>query len=262
MGKHTNEDCEDGILVTPDFVAVIDGSTSKSPSQLHPTMKNGRYCMILISMLLKEQPAELSLTEFCTVVTHFIHSFYPKDDSRYIANPQERLCASAAIFSSKHREIWLIGDCQCMVNGEITENSKPYEFSMAKKRSDIFDEECARHPDMILNNRIHHDYARDTILPQLINSMKYQNKTYAVIDGYPIYKEGIKIVPVKETPSEVVLATDGYPYLFPTLEESEYTLREQIASDPFNIRTFIATKGVMTGNCSFDDRAYIRFRTD
>ena len=59
--------------------------------------------------------------------------------------------------------------------------------------------------------------------------------------------------------SEVVLASDGYPFLKPTLAASEAALVEQIANDPQNIRSFIATKGIVEGNKSFDDRTYIRF---
>ena len=32
-GKHTAADCEDGIVITNDFAAVIDGSTSKTPTR-------------------------------------------------------------------------------------------------------------------------------------------------------------------------------------------------------------------------------------
>lgn len=59
--------------------------------------------------------------------------------------------------------------------------------------------------------------------------------------------------------SEIVLASDGYPFLKPTLAASEAALAEQIANDPHNIRSFIATKGIVEGNKSFDDRTYIRF---
>ena len=61
------------------------------------------------------------------------------------------------------------------------------------------------------------------------------------------------------SPSEVVLASDGYPFLKPTLAASEAALVEQIANEPQNIRSFIATKGIVEGNKSFDDRTYIRF---
>ena len=48
-GKHTKADCEDGMVITPWFAAVIDGSTSKTPRRLDPTMKNGRLAMLIIS---------------------------------------------------------------------------------------------------------------------------------------------------------------------------------------------------------------------
>ena len=49
IGKKSPEACEDGMVVTDDFIAVIDGSTSKTPKHLNPDMKNGRYAMKLIS---------------------------------------------------------------------------------------------------------------------------------------------------------------------------------------------------------------------
>ena len=64
---------------------------------------------------------------------------------------------------------------------------------------------------------------------------------------------------IPSSSSEIVLASDGYPFLKPTLAASEAALAEQIANDPQNIRSFIATKGIVEGNKSFDDRTYIRF---
>ena len=49
IGKKSSEACEDGMVVTDDFIAVIDGSTSKTSKHLNPDMKNGRYAMMLIS---------------------------------------------------------------------------------------------------------------------------------------------------------------------------------------------------------------------
>lgn len=97
--------------------------------------------------------------------------------------------------------------------------------------------------------------------------------------GFPIYQEGVKVVALKtkpvsssietyfqeqtkpvSSPNEVVLASDGYPFLKPTLAESEAALLHLIAHDPQCIHDFIATKGLVAGNKSFDDRTYIRFR--
>ena len=56
----------------------------------------------------------------------------------------------------------------------------------------------------------------------------------------------------------IVLASDGYPVLKRTLAESERELERIINNDPLCINLYKATKGVMQGYKSFDDRTYIR----
>lgn len=219
-------------------------------------MKNGRYAMLLIGKYIAQMPAQTSLTEFCTGITATISDIYRRkgiDLQRLSANPQERVTASAVIYSKYHNEIWMIGDCLCMVDGKLYENSKPYEDILAERRAAIIRESDNKEKFFI------HDSARDIIIPDMLRAMQEQNKTYAVIDGFPIPQDKIKVVKVSANTREVVLASDGYPFLCPTLAESEACLKEQIVRDPLNINTFKATKGMLTGNLSFDDRAYIRF---
>ena len=82
-----------------------------------------------------------------------------------------------------------------------------------------------------------------------------QNRHYAVIDGTPIYMGGTRLI---RACREVVLASDGYPFLLPTLRDSEEALARQLKDDPQNLSFFLATKGIVEGNLSFDDRAYVR----
>ena len=111
--------------------------------------------------------------------------------------------------------------------------------------------------DELLRN----DTARPTIIPRMLETMREQNKSYSVIDGFPIDRQHIKILPLDFNPWEVVLASDGYPFLKPTLAESEALLQQQRRDDPLNIGlAFQATKGFHPDFNSFDDRAYIRFR--
>lgn len=260
-GKHSQADCEDGIVVADNYIAVIDGSTSKTPKHYHPSMRNGRYAMTLISDYLRRAPASLSVNEFCTRVTQVIHQAYPLDDSQPRCSPEQRLCASAVVCNLQHKEIWMIGDCQCMVDGQLYTNDKPSEATIAEERSRLFPTLLAEHPDMVKDGRIVHDYARDAVLPKLIVSMRGENRTYAVIDGFEIFMPGVKVITLRRgEPHDIVLASDGYPFLRPTLQDSEAALKEQLANDPYNIHTFKATKGLMQGNVSFDDRALIRFR--
>ncbi len=286
IGKKSQEACEDGMVVTDDFIAVIDGSTSKTPKHLNPDMKNGRYAMMLISEYIREElKADASVDDFCQGVTAYIYNkVYEKlgVEERLKEHPEERLTASAILYSRTRNEVWMVGDCQAIIAGKLYENGKPYEEKIARKRVELIEQGLSPAE------------ARKQIEPLLIKAMlSGQNQTYTVIDGFPIYREGVKVVSVSDScsvqnsvsssdscsvqdtvscsdsvsasdtipssSSEIVLASDGYPFLKPTLAASEAALAEQIANDPQNIHSFIATKGIVEGNKSFDDRTYIRF---
>lgn len=286
IGKKSQEACEDGMVVTDDFIAVIDGSTSKTPKHLNPDMKNGRYAMMLISEYIREElKADASVDDFCQGVTAYIYNkVYEKlgVEERLKERPEERLTASAILYSRTRNEVWMVGDCQAIIDGKLYENGKPYEEKIARKRVELIEQGLSPAE------------ARKQIEPLLIKAMlSGQNQTYTVIDGFPIYREGVKVVSVSDSSSvqgsvsssdscsvqdpvscsgsasasdtipssssEIVLASDGYPFLEPTLAASEAALAEQIANDPQNIHSFIATKGIVEGNKSFDDRTYIRF---
>lgn len=245
-GKHTAADCEDGIVITNDFAAVIDGSTSKTPKRLDPSMKNGRFAMLLISEYIKQMPADYTMNDFCRGITLRIAKEYAKRGitEDMAKHPEERLTASAIIYSNSRKEVWMVGDCQAIIDGEYYDNSKPYEQEIAMQRATL------------IKNGMLPKEARRTIEPQLIKAMlEGQNRQYAVIDGTPIYMPGTRIVTASHC---VVLASDGYPTLLPTLHKSEEALAQHLTDDPQNITDFIATKGLVEGNVSFDDRAYIK----
>ena len=283
IGKKSPEACEDGMVITDDFIAVIDGSTSKTPKHLNPDMKNGRYAMMLISEYIREElKADASVDDFCQGVTAYIYNkVYEKlgVEERLKEHPEERLTASAILYSRTRNEVWMVGDCQAIIAGKLYENGKPYEQEIARKRVELIEQGLSPAE------------ARKQIEPLLIEAMlSGQNQTYPVIDGFPIYREGVKVVSVSDScsvqdsvpasdsvpcsdsvsasgtffvsSSEIVLASDGYPFLEPTLAASEAALAEQIANDPQNIHSFIATKGIVEGNKSFDDRTYIRFSVE
>ena len=286
IGKKSQEACEDGMVVTDDFIAVIDGSTSKTPKHLNPDMKNGRYAMMLISEYIREElKADASVDDFCQGVTAYVYNkVYEKlrVEERLKEHPEERLTASAILYSRTRNEVWMVGDCQAIIAGKLYENGKPYEEKIARKRVELIEQGLSPAE------------ARKQIEPLLIEAMlSGQNQTYPVIDGFPVYREGVKVVSLSDSSSvqdsvsssdscsvqdpvfcpgsasasdtipssssEIVLASDGYPFLKPTLAASETALAEQIANDPQNIHFFIATKGIVEGNKSFDDRTYIRF---
>ena len=240
IGKKSPEACEDGMVVTDDFIAVIDGSTSKTPKHLNPDMKNGRYAMMLISEYIREElKADASVDDFCQGVTAYIYNkVYEKlgVEERLKEHPEERLTASAILYSRTRNEVWMVGDCQAIIDGKLYENGKPYEEKIARKRVELIEQGLSPAE------------ARKQIEPLLIEAMlSGQNQTYTVIDGFPIYREGVKVVSVSDSSSvqgsvsssdscsvqdpvscsgsasasdiipssssEIVLASDGYPFL-------------------------------------------------
>lgn len=186
-GKKSPESCEDGLVVTADFIAVIDGSTSKTPHHLSPDMKNGRYAMVLISEYIQHELKPESMVEdFCEGVTSYIYNKVYRQqgiEEQMQAHPEERLTASAILYSKVKNEVWMVGDCQAIIDGKLYENNKPFEDIVARRRVEL------------IRQGFTPQEARKTIEPLLIQAMlEGQNKTYTVIDGFPIYQKGMKVV--------------------------------------------------------------------
>ena len=105
IAKNPKKKCEDGIVVTGDYIAVIDGSTSKTDRRFSLFRSNGRYCMQLISRYIRNAKGNLSCQQFCNGVSRAIASQYKKRDlERLAAHPEERLTASAIVYSRLNRQ--------------------------------------------------------------------------------------------------------------------------------------------------------------
>ena len=261
---------EDGIVVTADFIAVIDGSTSKSQYRHSLFSSNGRYAMKLVSSYIHHMPKNATCEAFMRGVTSYVRKHYKKSMlPRLAEHPEDRLTCSVIVFSRLCREIWMIGDCQCLVsqlnsqfsilNSQFIDNPKPYEAELAAMRA----KEVERLIDEghTVDELCRNDIARPVIIPHMIETMRNQNITYSVVDGFPIDRRHVRTITLDFRPYEIVMASDGYPFLYPSLEESEEALQHQRQNDPLNIGPhFQATKAFHPDNNSFDDRTYIRFR--
>ena len=228
-------------------------------------MSNGRYAMTIVSNFIRKMPANTSCHQLCVGVTAAIRKrylpFWKRDKENILEHllqhPEERLCASAIVFSRLRREVWLVGDCQCLIDGQFFENPKPYEQVLAEQRAKEVQRLLAT--GMTTEQILADDTARKAIIPTMLQEMQQQNVSYAVIDGFPIPETKVPVITLDFHPTEVILASDGDPFLCRTLEESETKLSEQKQNDPLNIGAYKATKGFLSGNDSFDDRTYIRF---
>ena len=259
VGKNPKKKSEDGIVVTNNFVAVIDGSTSKTKYRHSLFRTNGRYAMYLTARYIRQMSKTTTSEQFLRGVTAYIRKHYNKSMlPRLAEHPEDRLTCSAVVYSRLNREIWMVGDCQCMINGELFDNPKPAEAELAAMRAEEVKRLLAT--GVTQEELLRNDTARPVIIPRMLETMREQNVSYSVIDGFPIARQHVRIIPLDFRPWEIVLASDGYPILRPTLAESEEELQKLREEDPLNIGRFKATKAFHPDFNSFDDRSYIRLK--
>ena len=215
--------------------------------------------MQLTARYIRKMPKTTTSEAFFRGVTAYIRKHYKKSMlPRLAEHPEDRLTCSAVVYSRLNREIWMVGDCQCMINGELFVNPKPAEAELAAMRAEEVKRLLAT--GMTQDELLRNDIARPVIIPRMLETMRQQNVTYSVIDGFAIDRLHVRIIPLDFRPWEIVLASDGYPVLCPTLAESEEQLKKQREEDPLNIGRFQATKAFHPDFNSFDDRSYIRLK--
>jgi glycerophosphoryl diester phosphodiesterase len=261
--KGNIEDCEDAIIVTDNFACVIDGATSKS-DRLWNGNTSGFIASRIISEAIKSLPQEVSCCEAINNLTSSIANYYRKINifKELHDNPIHRFSAALALYSLYYSEIWMVGDCQCMTDNELHENTLLVDNVMSNARALYLHMELLK--GKATSKLLEHDTGKDFIKPLLEKQWMFQNSTidspytYGVIDGFEVPKNAVKIVEVKEGTKYIVLSSDGYPILKPSLDESERILKKIISEDPLCINLFKSTKGVMKGQVSFDDRAYVK----
>lgn len=247
-------------------MAVIDGTTSKTARRWE-AKTGGRVCAQIIDRALSQLPPEVTARGAVDAITVHIKDFYEERGVRELVqqDPSQRVTAALIVASLPRREVWFIGDCQCMLDGRLLQNTKPVDDITAQARAMFLETELQKGATIEVLRQ--HDTGREFILPLLKRQQLFQNNPaagpywYPIIDGFPVPDAGIRVEPIPGGTHTVVLASDGYPVLRDSLEASEQELRRILESDPLLFRVYKATKGVQTGSVSYDDRAYIKLRS-
>ena len=253
------EQCEDGIVVTSDFAAVIDGATDKTGCR-YDGMTGGRYVMLVCCNALRSLSPEADrmvavehLTE--TLARQLPHNLLPRD----------RPDAAVSVYSRARREIWQIGDVGFWHPG-IPEGGatlrKVVDRYAADIRAAVIRVELAAGADPSVVAR--DDPGRLAISSLLTIQADFRNNpaaaefAYSAVDGSTVPASLINVHKIPENVSQLVIASDGYPRILPTLAASEEVLARLLTIDPLCIDELRGTKGTAPGNESFDDRAYLR----
>lgn len=254
-GKASDEAlCEDILLVTDDFIAIIDGVTAKG-CRLFNGKSGGRATAEAVCEAIKLFPKDISVLDAVCRITEKVSSLYESNEEKGCA------AAGAIIFSIARKEIWNVGDCQCIINNTKHLHEKEVDRIYSQKRAEILENAIkngATQEELLIN-----DIGREAILPQLKTQHQYANKEcnlgYAVFNGTPIPESMITTYKLSEGDT-LVLASDGYPVLCDTLGESEELLQRELTENPLCYKGYKSTKGLQPQNSSFDDRTYIKIQ--
>ena len=255
---------EDAVVVTPWHASVIDGATSKLTAPVYGHESPGSLSVRLLTEALKTLPSQATAVEAAQHLTQAVTRYYNKTnmEAEVLRDPTLKITASVIIFSLYRHEIWFYGDCQCRMENQNYTNFKLVDQITTLIRTDILKFYVTKKHS--INELRQNDLGRTFIMDLLREEQAFQNAdldnpfSFPVIDGTSLHPEQIRILKCP-LHGEIILASDGYPQLFNTLQDTEDNLQNLNQKDPLCYTFNPQTKGVVAGNNSYDDRTYLSF---
>lgn len=259
-GKSATKACEDGLVVTEHFAAVIDGATTPRWTGTDGRT-SGTVAKDALVRLLHDLPATATLTEFLTAATAAI-----ADEARASGMDPHYPTAVTAIYSAHHRQLWSVGDARWSVTGHAASaERRDVDQVAAAARAAILHAELlsgATVEDLRTN-----DVGRERTAALRAAKVTFRNNLAAGPYAFAALN-GATDVPLELTETidvsagaTVVLTTDGYLSPAPTLVAAETQLWDTLAADPLCIDLIKATKCPARAGETFDDRTYLRLTT-
>jgi len=249
---------EDRLVVTENFVAVIDGATNSGPIQGRP---GGIVAAEAVAETMLALPPDATARQFADDATARLAARIGPWPDRRLARP----CASVVAWSPQRQEIWRIGDCHFRIDdaefvGEKLVDRISYEFRCAVLRlrlalgvTDLDRERnvpTLEQPFMPLVE-VQHGFANADVDDAL---------AYGVIDGAPIPDRFIETHSTAGA-REIVLCSDGFPQPRATLAQGLADLERIKRDDPLMVRLVTGSRPFFPGADYFDDTTYVRILT-
>lgn len=247
--------CEDVVVITNSLIAVIDGATDKSGVPVrseYGETSSGRFAALVVAAALEQstpgQDPTLTVAQISAALNDAIRLCIGQVDDH------ARPTASVVVFDTELRAVWRVGDCPFRIDSELHSKPKRIDEVISTFRAAFL----AASPEPQGPT----DVGREAILPLLRIQGALANKPgefgYGVIDGREVPREFVEVFSVASGATEIVLASDGYPTLPATLSDAETELVALLLSDPLCTGPLRGTKGLIPGQRSFDDRAWVR----
>ncbi len=248
--------CEDALFINPQYVAVIDGATSKTGRKSEEGLTDGAVVAWAITTCLDGLEAGMTGAALVHALTTKVRDA--------MSEVEHNAGAALAVLSVAAQTVTRVGDVTVRINGSGDVPVKKIDTVVAAARAAYTSALLLRHEKTIAELAVS-DPGRKMVFPLLAAQYVFQNDLrspygYGSIDGNIVPDPFIEEFGV--APGDVVaLASDGYPALGETLAETEAMLAADLANDRLRLGDHASTKGFNpTSQISFDDRSYLRLR--
>ena len=251
----------DGLVVTDAYIAVFDALQARG-WRAWGGWPAGVFARKLMISTLEELDGDLDAQTVVRTLQEKLQEETARciegmEDKNVYAYPQSRVL----IYSAARHEIWRLGDSPFCINGELNYQRSELLEKAAENRAEVMERFLANSLSD-LRDLINTDYGRSSSMDIIIEEEKRIDGV-ETLSGRPdvdieTLLANVEVFPV-EPGAEVILASDGYPRILPTLSESEKWLEDERARDPLFVHDFKALAGAKDEETGYDDRTYVRF---
>ena len=253
---------DDLLVVTPHFAAVLDGATDGSGAT-YGGVGAARFVAQIGAQVIRALPPDITareaVTRMSTAVGQALQETVPSHA------PSRPPCFVFVLYSAARRELWRVGDAQYLIDGQGHNPETAVDAVVLKARQLVTQAHLLAGESVQTLRR--DDPGREAVKPLLELQTQFMNRAdspygYGAVSGGEVPEKFTEVISVPASAQQIVLVSDGYPELKPTLKESEAWLEYILEHDPLFIDLHLAAKGWRPGAASFDDRAYVRLELD
>lgn len=246
---------EDVVVDGPDWAVVCDGATDKS-GYLHDGETGGRVTARVTAEVVAAAATGTSPASLVAAINAAYRRTFGADLDRL---GLDRPSCSFVGVDKRAGVVVRVGDVAWADGIATHRGAKEIDALHSRRRAEHLHALLRAGADV--DELRASDPGRGLILPSLRAQAALRNDAtadlgFGAIDGTPVPERFAETWSVGA--SDIVVATDGYPVLLPTLAQTEACLASDLEADPLRIGAHPSTKGVLPGHDSFDDRTYLR----
>lgn len=246
----------DAVVVTPHHAAVIDGVTGKTALHFDGLPADQFAARVIADALRTCDPAAEVSTVLTTLGAALTGSLAALGFDTGLVSPP---AATVGIVALAREELWLVGDITGLLDGRtVTGGAPPTDAVLADLRAAYLHALLAggANPAELAEA----DPSQALLAPMLEQQHVFGNHpdspwSYGVLDGQPIPERHVHVHDLAGV-DEVVLASDGFHVLHPTLAATLAAHEALVAADPLCIDTHHELRRCAA--VGWDDTGYLR----